>query len=107
MRTTVLVFGKSRESLRKRILTDLTEGRKKEFQVLQGKQPGRSPGWAKIRREKGVGTINFRWDGEERLLTCWAVTKGKNRPASVVADFIRYILQRHGTQIATILVKIK
>ena len=73
------------------------------LQVVKQLQPGRSPGWLKIRStERQRGAINVQWDGQAQVLTARVVTRGSRAPSAIVGDFINYLLARHGRRVVAI-----
>jgi hypothetical protein len=103
MQTVIQVLCKGSKSLREAIVTDKKlEGYR--LDLVQSKNPHRSPGWAKVRSLEGEpGAINFDWSASSRTLTCRVVTRHGNKPNNIVGDFIAYLLARHSTRIITVL----
>ncbi|HET6680856.1 MAG TPA: hypothetical protein VFG84_06615 [Gemmatimonadaceae bacterium] len=105
MQTLVQVFCSRGPSLREAIARD---GRLEKFglQVVKMHQPGRSPGWLKLSstRRGGRGVVNIEWDADTRLLTCRMVTRGVALPATLLSDFLNYLLSRRGGRIRAVMV---
>lgn len=104
MQTVIHVVCKGTKSLRDAITNDgeITEH---HLQLVQCKRQHRSPGWAKLTSVYGgPGAINFKWDASSRALTCRVVTRNRNKPYSIVGDFLAYLLAKHSRRIVTILI---
>ncbi len=73
------------------------------LQVVRKQQPGRAPGWMKLRsadEEKGV--LNVEWDPESAVLSARIITRGSRKPSPIVGRFVNYLLDRHRGRIQTI-----
>lgn len=100
MQTLVQVYCTRGPSLRVKIGSD----RRLEechLVVMKEHQPGRSPGWMKLRSiHKDVhGAINVEWDAATHVLHCRVVTRAGGRPERIVADLVEYLLSRHRRRI--------
>lgn len=88
-------------SLRERIAKD---PRLADFDLVVVKelQPGRSPGWLKIRSTAGRhGAINIQWD-PAGVLRCRVVNRGEGKPDEIIGDFVAYLLSRHRRRIRAV-----
>jgi hypothetical protein len=96
VQTVIHVFCRRGRSLRERVARD---GRLAKYglEVIREKQPGRSPGWMKLRSTRGAapGVVNIEWDKDLNLLTCRIVTKLGNKPKRLVGDLVAYFLGAH------------
>lgn len=102
MRTVIQVLCKGGLSLREAISYD-SHLEDYQLELVRGKKQGRSPGWAKVRSNRGyAGAVNFDWSSTSQTLTCWVVTKKGNPPCNIVGDFIAYLLGQHSKRIVTI-----
>jgi len=74
--------------------------------VLKEKQPGRNPGWTKLRSTDAArpGTINLVWNGATHTLTCRVVNRGAAKPSLVVGDFIYYLMDRHARRLKLVMI---
>jgi len=96
VQTVIHVFCRRGRSLRERIARDRRLTRY-HLEVVKAKQPGRSPGWMKLRSTRGSvpGVANVEWDKDLNLLTCRVVTKLGNKPKRIVGDLVAYFLGAH------------
>lgn len=96
MQTVIHVFCRRGLSLRERVARDRRLSRY-GLEVIREKQPGRSPGWMKLRSTRGAapGVVNIEWDKDLNLLTCRVVTKLGNKPKRLVGDLVAYFLGAH------------
>lgn len=64
------------------------------LQVTKQHRPGRAHGWAKVHstRKQRRGAMNLEWDPKTSILTGRVVTRGKNRPNRLIADFVDFML---------------
>lgn len=73
------------------------------LKVAQHKKKARRHGWAKLHSTTGeYGAINIQWEPNSRMLICRVITKAGGKPASIISDFIRYLLDRHRRKIEAI-----
>lgn len=105
MQTLVEVYCKRGTSLREAIANDSRLARH-GLEVLKAHQPGRAPGWAKLRgtRPDRQGTVNFEWDASTHVLRCRVVNRGRGKPNLIVGDLVDYLLARHRTRILVMMV---
>jgi len=96
VQTVIHVFCRRGRSLREGIARDRRLARYC-LEVVKEKQPGRSPGWLKLRSTTGSvpGVVNVEWDKDLNLLTCRVVTKLGNKPKRIVGDLVAYFLGAH------------
>ncbi|UCG15747.1 MAG: hypothetical protein JSV19_10675 [Phycisphaerales bacterium] len=94
--------GGSPQSLRTLVAQDLNRGKHEPLYVEEFKDLERSPGWAKIKARAIPGAINLEWDGSQRMLTARAIAKMGNRPHTLMAIFLAYLLDRHGRRLTSI-----
>jgi hypothetical protein len=75
--------------------------------VAKEQQPGRSPGWLKVRsaQQGRRGAINIEWE-PAGVLRCRVVNRAGGRPDAIVGDFIGYLLARHRRRLRTIVIAI-
>ncbi len=98
MQTLIQIICNSRQStsLRQKIVKDKSL---KNFDLACTieKNNNRSEGWSKIHSLKSnpIGAINIQWDVDTKTLSARVITKNKNNPSYLLADFIRYILEKH------------
>lgn len=94
MQTLIDAHCSRRHSLRERIAKDR---RLEDFSLVVVKelQPGRAPGWLKLRSTSGRhGAINIQWHSIG-VLRCRVVNRGAGRPDDIVGDFLAYLLACH------------
>ncbi|MEW5914990.1 MAG: hypothetical protein AB1762_01235 [Gemmatimonadota bacterium] len=105
MQTLVEVHCKRGRSLREAIANDPRLG-KHGLEMLREHQPGRAPGWAKLRgtQPDRQGTINMVWDASTHVLSCRVVNRGRGKPNLIIGDLVDYLLARHRARIVAILV---
>jgi hypothetical protein len=105
MQTVVEVVSSKGASLRDAIASDRRLS-KYGFAVLKEKQPGRKPGWTKIRSTDASrrGTINIDWNNSTHTLTCRVVNRGKAKPSLVIGDFVSYLLGRYSSRLKLLMV---
>ncbi len=105
MQTLVEVYCTRGTSLREAIANDPRLA-KHDLEVLKEHQPGRAPGWAKLRsiNPDRRGTVNVEWDASAQVLRCRVVNRGRGRPLLVVGDLVDYLLARQRHRILVILV---
>ena len=90
------------ESLREAIANDAQLG-KHQLEVLREKQPGRKPGWMKLRSTiETPGVLNIEWHPQSLVLSARVITRGTGTPSTIVGDFVNYLLRRHGSRVRTI-----
>lgn len=72
-----------------------------DLMIVKQKQPGRSPGWMKVRSTLGDrhGAINIEWLASSRMLHCRVITRKSGRPGQIVGDFIAYLRERFRSRI--------
>jgi hypothetical protein len=104
MQTLVQVVSSEKKSLRDVIAHD-EKLWKYNFYIEAKQKPGRSPGWAKIHSiDPNVkGAINISWQSRVNILTCRVITKGTGKPATIIGDFIKYLLARFPRRIESII----
>jgi hypothetical protein len=89
-------------SLREAIAKDAQLGRY-GLEKLREKQPGRAPGWMKLRSGREArGVLNIEWHPQSSMLSARVITRS-GKPSQVVGDFINYLLRRHGGRVKTII----
>jgi len=105
MQTLIQVVCSERKSLRDVIAHD-EKLKKFKFYVEAKQKLGRSPGWAKIHSvDPNVrGAINISWQGRVNILTCRVITKGTGKPATIIGDFLKYLLTRFSKKIESIII---
>lgn len=105
MQTLVEVYCKRGTSLREAIAND-SRLAKHGLEVLREHQPGRAPGWAKLRGTEPdrQGTINVEWDAGTHVLRCRVVNRGRGKPNRLIGDLVDYLLARYRSRITLILV---
>jgi hypothetical protein len=105
MQTFVEVYCKRGTSLREAIASD-PRLEKHGLEVLKQHQPGRTPGWAKLRGVKPdrKGTVNVEWDASAQVLHCRVVNRGRGRPHLIIGDLVEYLLARHRSRILVLMI---
>ncbi|MBA2684299.1 MAG: hypothetical protein H0U66_07410 [Gemmatimonadaceae bacterium] len=89
-------------SLREAIANDSRLGRY-ELEILREKQPGRAPGWMKIRSAgETPGVLNIEWHPQTSVLSARVVTRG-SKASPIVGDFVNYLLRQHSRRVRTII----
>ncbi len=74
-----------------------------DLQVTRQMQPGRAPGWLKLRATDSTrGALNIEWDAQSAVLSARVLTRGSRTPSPIVGDFINYLLERHAGRIQAI-----
>ena len=75
------------------------------LRIDRSKQPGRNPGWAKLRgiSKERQGVVNIEWDSDSSVLVCRVINKAAGRPGLLVGDLINYLLDRHSKRIKHLL----
>lgn len=108
MQTLIQVYCRPGPSLRERIAHDPRLS-KFDLEVVKERQPGRSPGWLKLRScsESIPGVANIEWDKSLKLLTCRVVTRHGNQPDRLVGDLVSYLIRRHGRRVDSISVALR
>lgn len=82
------------QSLRERIAKD-RRLQNFDLAVVKELQPGRAPGWLKVRSTRGRhGAINIQWHSIG-VLRCRVVNRGAGRPDDITGDFLAYLLASH------------
>ena len=101
MQTLIQVYLKSRTSLRDAIAGDTRHLSDYDFKVVREQQPGRNPGWLKLRGTLSdrPGAINVEWHSGTGVPTCRVVNRGGARPHRIIGDFLDYLLFRHRKRI--------
>jgi len=95
------------ESLRKVVVEHL-DGGGYDYLRLDGKQKkGRNPGWARLKAtpEHAAdyrGVLKIEWLAEQRMLVARAETRGQNTPHLLMAAFVHYLMEFHGSRIHSI-----
>jgi hypothetical protein len=103
MQVVISAICKKGVSLREAIAKDDRWLGKNSLEVVREKQPGRSPGWLKLRSMTSQhGAINIAWDGQSNVLTARVVTRGSQRPSVVVGEFVHYVLSRFRRRVLTL-----
>ena len=102
MQTVIQVHCSRGQSLRDKIAKDSRLDQHSLY-VVKEHQPGRSPGWLKIRSTEPDrrGAINLQWDAAG-VLRCRVVNRGKGKPNLIVGDFLDYLLARHRKRIRVV-----
>ncbi len=91
------------ESLREAIANDQRLS-KHQLEIVREKQPGRAPGWMKVRSAgETPGVLNIEWHPQSSVLSARVITRGSGRPSQIVGDFVNYLLRRHGARVRTII----
>ena len=105
MQTLVEVYCTRGTSLREAIANDPRLS-KHGLEVLKEHQPGRAPGWAKLRGSNpgSQGTVNVEWDASSQVLRCRVVNRGRGKPHNIVGDLVEYLLARHRSRIMSVLI---
>jgi|ERR1035437_1761062 hypothetical protein len=103
MQTLIHIYCTKGSSLRE----GMTNDRRLEghlLQVVNKQQPGRAPGWMKLRSTEPDrrGAINIEWDSSSAVLKCRIVNRGSGKPHLIVGDFLEYILGCHKKRVRTI-----
>lgn len=103
MQTLIHVYCGKGPSLRERIAKDQTRLDRHKLYVVKEQQPGRSPGWLKLRSTTPDrhGAINLEWDAEG-VLRCRVVNRGSGKPSSIVGDFVEYVIAGYRKRVRTI-----
>ncbi len=103
MQTVIQVYCRRGQSLRDAVARD-RRLRRHRLTVVKAHQPGRNPGWLKLRSTdpERPGAINIEWNRDVALLTCRVVTKHRNRPHLIIGDFLDYLLARHWRRLESI-----
>jgi hypothetical protein len=105
VQTLVQVYCSKGPSLRERIARD-AKLEKHLLQITKEQQPGRKPGWLKLRSTESDrhGAINVEWDADTGILTCRVITRSGGKPNLIVGDFVEYLLARHRTRVRHLVV---
>lgn len=105
MQTLIQVVCSERKSLRDAIAND-EKLRKYNFYIEAKQKPGRSPGWTKLHsiNPEVRGAINITWQGRVKILTCRVITKGTGKPATIIGDFVKYLLSRFARRVESIII---
>jgi len=105
MQTLVEIYCTRGTSLREAIANDKRLS-KHGLEVLKEHQPGRAPGWAKLRGSNpgSQGTVNVEWDASSQVLRCRVVNRGRGKPHNIVGDLVEYLLARHRSRIMSVLI---
>lgn len=105
MQTLIQVVCSERKSLRDVIAHD-EKLCKYNFYADAKQKPGRSPGWAKLHslNPNVRGAINISWQSRVNILTCRVITKGTGKPATIIGDFIKYLLARFARKIESVII---
>jgi len=100
MQTLIHVYCTKGISLRERISTD-THLDESAMAVVKAQQPGRAPGWMKVRSTVSDrrGAINVQWDAASAVLNCRVVNRGTGKPNLIVGDFLDYLLANYRRRI--------
>jgi len=103
MQTVIQVYCTRGGSLRERIADDASLN-KHLLLVVKELQPGRSPGWMKLRSTETDrhGAINIEWDAGTSILTCRVVTRNRGKPDRIIGDFLEYLLARHRRRVQSV-----
>jgi hypothetical protein len=102
MQTLIQVVCTKGKSLRDAIVND--PKREEDFRVDKEREPGRSPGWAKLlsNRHNRQGALNIQWDAKTSILLCRIVNKGAGKANLIVGDFVDYLLAQHCKRIEVV-----
>lgn len=106
MQTVVHVYCRRGNSLRDAIARD-ERLEKYKLTVVRAHQAGRNPGWLKLHSTEPMerpGAVNIEWSRDLNVLTCRVVTKGGNRPATIVSDLVAYLLARHWGRLESLII---
>jgi len=103
MQRVIQVVATGTGSLRNKIMSDLQLETGFGFIKIWHKQPGLSAWLAKIHSARDVhGAINLEWHARSRTLICRVATKLRNKPNSIIGDFVDYLLARNQSRILAI-----
>ena len=104
MQTLIQVVCTKGKSLRDAIVNDPKLEKDFSFALGKEREPGRSPGWAKIRShgDNRQGALNVAWDAKTSILLCRVVNRGAGKPNLIVGDFVDYLLARHCKRIEVV-----
>lgn len=105
MQTVIDVYCTRGRSLREAIASDKYL-EKYGLSMVRAHQPGRAPGWAKLRGDKPdrQGSVNIDWDANANILRCRVVNRGRGRPNLIVGDLVEYLMARHRRRIVVMLI---
>jgi hypothetical protein len=114
MKARFWVVGNSGGSLRESLNLHLSKDRsrsneKAKFPVCLKKAHAvdRPEGWSSIRSRYYVkGAVRYRWNNQLKILECWAVTKGGNRPFRLMGEFVESILSSQGNRVRSIHIEV-
>lgn len=112
MKACLWAVGKQPESLRKFVNESLAKdnARRTPMQPVsleQQKKSDRKGGWSWIHsRNGGKGSLKYRWNGQLKILECWAVTKSGNRPSQLIGEFVETLLNSQKKRIRSIHIEV-
>lgn len=67
----------------------------------------RSEGWSWVHsRNSAKGAVRYRWNSQLKILECWAVTKGGNRPFQLIGEFVESVLHSQGKKVRSIHIEV-
>ena len=97
MQSQMQVYGRKPDSLRKAIIEDLLNHKRRRLPLYvdTAKKRERSPGWSKIKGLKLHGALNVEWEAGQRMLTVRAIAKKGNTPHDLMGQFVAYLLKFH------------
>lgn len=103
MQYTLRIITKNTQSLRATINRDERSLARYELVLLQEKSNARDNGWSKLRMAGESGVINYSWDPASSTLTARCISKKRNNPNLVMAQFIWYLMDRFQKKIHSII----
>jgi hypothetical protein len=90
------------KSLREAIANDTRLDKHRLLKVRE-KQPGRAPGWMKLRSATdAAGVLNIEWHPQSSVLSARVVTRGSGLASPIVGDYINYLLRKHSGRVKSI-----
>jgi hypothetical protein len=99
-----------RGSLNKDLDVDWSRDGEKAYypvKLVKQKKEGRPEGWSWVRsRYEGKGAVRYRWNTQLKILECWAVTKGGNRPFQIIGEFVETVLNSQKHKVKSIHVEV-
>ena len=110
MKARFWVVGEGAGSLRARMNARLKKDRKRTTErahspliLKRHRKSDRRPGWSSAHsRNGGRGAVRYRWNARLKILECWAVTRGGNRPSQIIGEFVETVLDYSNRKIKSI-----
>lgn len=96
-----IICTKQSKSLRRVIETDSTLEEYYLF-VDSHKKHNRPNGWLKIKMKGENGALNIEWDNDTKILSARAITRNNTTPATLIANFLHYLLAEHTVAIKSV-----